>query len=176
MKELFQLFITFFKMGIFTIGGGLAMLPLIQYTIVDKKGWLSEEEMSDCIAVSQALPGVIAINAATYVGRSKKGLSGALAASLGVIMPSFLIIITAVIFLGVIGPNRYVDGAFTAIKATSCGLIAYAGYRLGRQIIKNKLGIMLGLGSFLLVVFLGVSAVWPVLLGGLIGFGAGRLK
>src|SRR5665648_691716 len=95
MKELFVLFITFFKMGLFTIGGGLAMLPLIQHTIVDKKGWLTEEGMTDCIAVSQSLPGVIAINAATYVGKTRKGFAGALAASFGVILPSFIIIICA---------------------------------------------------------------------------------
>jgi len=119
MKELFALFATFFKMGLFTIGGGLAMLPLIQHTVVDKKGWLTEDGMADCIAVSQSLPGVIAINAATYVGKSRKGFAGALAASFGVILPSFIIIICAVIFLGTVGPNQYVEGAFTGIRSYS---------------------------------------------------------
>ncbi len=170
MKDLFRLFATFFKIGLFTIGGGLAMIPLIQHTIVDKKGWLTEDEMADCIAISQSLPGVIAINAATYIGKSRKGFSGALAASFGVILPSFIIIICAVIFLGVVGPNHYVEGAFTGVKAASCGLIIYAAYRQGKQVIKGKLGIFIAAASFLVVAFFGISAIWPIIFGGVAGF------
>ena len=170
MKDLLVLFTTFFKLGLFTIGGGLAMLPLIQHTIVDKKGWLSEEKMADCIAVSQALPGVIAINAATYIGKTRKGFAGALAASSGVILPSFIIIICAVIFLGTVGPNHYISGAFTGIKAASCGLIGYAAYRQSKQVIKGKLGAFIALASFSLVVFFGISAIWPIIFGGAAGF------
>ncbi len=72
MKEYLGLFASFFKIGLFTIGGGMAMLPLIQHTVVDRKKWMTEGEMTDCIAVSQALPGVIAINAATYIGKKRK--------------------------------------------------------------------------------------------------------
>ena len=126
MKELFRLFAAFFKMGLFTFGGGLAMLPLIQRTVVEDYQWMTEEEMIDCIAVTQAMPGVIAINAATYVGNKRKGFTGALSATLGVILPSFIVIILAVLFLGAIGENRYVDGAFTGIKAASCGRILYS--------------------------------------------------
>lgn len=176
MKDLFQLFATFFKIGLFTIGGGLAMIPLIQHTIVDKKCWLTEDEMGDCIAISQSLPGVIAINAATYIGKSRKGFAGALAASFGVILPSFVIIILAVIFLGVVGTNRYVEGAFTGIKAASCGLIAYAAYRQGRQVIKGKLGIFIAAASFVGVAFFGISAILPIILGGAVGFLFRRAK
>jgi len=176
MKELFVLFITFFKMGLFTIGGGLAMLPLIQHTIVDKKGWLTEEGMTDCIAVSQSLPGVIAINAATYVGKTRKGFAGALAASFGVILPSFIIIICAVIFLGTVGPNHYVEGAFTGIKAAACGLIVFAAYRHGRQVIKGKPGIFIAVASFAAVAFFGISAIWPIIFGGASGFLLRRAK
>ena len=87
-----NLFWEFFKIGIFTIGGGMAMIPQIQQGVVKDKGWLSEEEMVDCIAVSQSMPGVIAINSATYIGRKTNGFSGAAAATIGVIAPSFLII------------------------------------------------------------------------------------
>ena len=83
MKEYLGLFASFFKIGLFTIGGGMAMLPLIQHTVVERKKWMTEGEMTDCIAVSQALPGVIAINAATYIGKKRKGLGGAFSASLG---------------------------------------------------------------------------------------------
>ena len=86
-----QLFLSFFKLGLFTIGGG--MVPLIQGIVVDEKHWMTEEEAVDCIAVSQGLPGVIAINMATYIGHQKKGIPGAVTATLGVILPSFIIII-----------------------------------------------------------------------------------
>jgi len=176
MKELLHLFVTFFKIGLFTIGGGLAMLPLIQHTIVDQKGWLSEEKMSDCIAVSQTLPGVIAINAATYVGKSKRGIPGALAASIGVIMPSFLIIIGAVILLGAVGPNAYITGAFSGIKAASCGLITYAAYRIGRQVIKGKIEMLIAVFSFAFVILFDVLAIWPVVMAGGVGFLLRRMK
>lgn len=169
MKELLQLFLTFFKMGAFTIGGGLAMIPLIQHTIVDKKGWLDEAEMADCITISQALPGVIAINAATYVGKRKKGIPGALAASLGVIMPSFIIIIIAVSILVSIGSNERIEGAFTGVKAAACGLIAYAGYRMSKQVIKNIMGGALAIATFISVVFFEVSAIWTIIVAAIIG-------
>ncbi len=165
MKILWQLFISFFKIGLFTIGGGMAMLPFIYRVVVDEKNWLSEQEMTDCIAVSQTLPGVIAINSATYVGTRKAGLPGALAASAGVILPSFTLIILVVSFLGAVGDNRYIDGAMTAIKAASCGLILYAAYRLGRQITPGWFPISLALLSFILTAGLGISAVWAVLAG-----------
>ena len=176
MKELFQLIATFFKIGLFTIGGGLAMLPLIQHTIVDKKKWLTDDEMADCIAISQSLPGVIAINAATYIGKTRKGFVGALAASFGVILPSFIIIICAVIFLGVVGTNHYVEGAFTGIKAASCGLITYAAYRQGKQVIKGKLSIFIAVASFAVVALFGISAIWPIIIGGAVGFLFRRAK
>ena len=118
-----RLFWEFFKIGIFTIGGGMAMIPQIQQVVVKDKGWLSEEEMVDCIAVSQSMPGVIAINSATYIGRKTNGFSGAAAATTGVITPSFLIIILIVSFLGMVGENHYIQGAFVGIKAAVCGLI-----------------------------------------------------
>ena len=107
----------------FTIGGGLAMLPLIQETVVNKYKWMKEEEMIDCIAICQSLPGVIAINAATYVGYRKSRLKGSIAATLGVITPSLMIIIAAVLLLDSVGGNSYIQGAFVAVKAASCALI-----------------------------------------------------
>ena len=106
-----QLFWNFFKLGLFTIGGGMAMIPLIQNIVVDKMRWMTEEETVDCIAVSQGLPGVIAINMATYIGQKKKGLAGALTATIGVMLPSFIIIILVVKLLHGFGDNRYVLGA-----------------------------------------------------------------
>ena len=79
-KKLISLFLSFFKIGLFTIGGGIAMIPAIKYTVVDDKKWLNEEEMVDCIALSQAVPGAIAVSCSTYIGRKLYGFKGALTA------------------------------------------------------------------------------------------------
>ena len=105
IKKYAILFWEFFKVGIFTIGGGIAMIPQIQQVVVEDKKWISEEDMLDCIAVAQSLPGVVAINSATYIGNRMYGVKGALAATLGVVAPSFIIIIVVVSFLGAIGEN-----------------------------------------------------------------------
>jgi chromate transporter len=169
MKCLIQLFTAFFKMGLFTIGGGLAMLPLIQRTAVEEYKWMKEDEMIDCIAICQSLPGVIAINAATFIGYRKKGLTGAIAASVGVIMPSFIIIILAVLFLGAVGDNRYITGAFTSIKAASCALIVFAAYKLGKQVLKNKFSWIIAGLCFVMIAALRITALWAIVFGALAG-------
>lgn len=165
MKILWQLFTCFFRIGLFTIGGGMAMLPFIYKSVVEEKKWLTEKEMLDCIAISQSLPGVIAINSATYVGSRKAGFPGALAASVGVILPSFIIIIIVVKFLGTVGENIYIDGAFTGIKAASCGLILYSAYRMSRRLDPGWMPRALMVLSFAFIVIFGFSAIWAILAG-----------
>ena len=160
-----QLFWTFFKLGVFTIGGGMAMIPLMQGIIVDKKKWMSDEEIVDCIAVSQGLPGVIAINMATYIGNHKKGLLGAVAATVGVILPSFIVIIAVVEILRGVGNNHYVNGALVGIKAAATGLIAYSAYKVGKQIMKGPFQWILAAAAFAAIVFLNVNAVFVILCG-----------
>ena len=155
-----SLFWEFFKIGIFTIGGGMAMIPQIQQVVVKDKGWLSEEEMVDCIAVSQSMPGVIAINSATYIGRKTNGFSGA---------PSFLIIILIVSFLGMVGENHYIQGAFVGIKAAVCGLILISAVKLGKQILKGPFQWILAVAAFLAIGVFGITAVWAVLAGAVVG-------
>lgn len=169
MKALWKLFIAFFKIGLFTIGGGLAMLPLIQRVVVDDYKWMEEDEMIDCIAICQSLPGVIAINASTFVGYRKKKLAGAIAATLGTIMPSLIIIILAVTFLEATGNNPYVNGVFVSIKATSCGLIAFAAIKLGKQILKSKFAWAIAIIAFVMIAVFGVTAAWAIILGALAG-------
>ena len=164
-----ELFWEFFKLGLFTIGGGMVMLPLIQQLVVEKKGWMSEEEAVDCMAVGQGLPGVIAINMATYIGRQKKGIPGALCATAGVILPSFVIIILIVELLAGLGDNTYLAGAMTGIKAAATGLIGYSAYKLGKKILKGPFSWILAVGAFVVIVWLEVSAVWVILTG--IGLG-----
>lgn len=169
LKNCISLYWEFLKIGLFTIGGGMAMIPQIQQVVVKDKGWLKEEEMLDCIAVSQAMPGVIAINSATYIGRKTVGFPGALAATLGVITPSFIIIILAVTVLGAMGENKYIAGAFTGVKAAVCGLILVTVVRLGKQSLKSAFQWVMAAAAILLIAILGVNAVWVLLGGAVIG-------
>ena len=164
-----ELFWEFFKLGTFTIGGGMAMLPLMQNIVVEKKGWMCEEEAVDCMAVSQSLPGVIAINMATYIGRQKKGLLGAICATAGVILPSFLIMILIVELLESLGDSPYVEGALTGIKAAAKGLIGYSAYKIGKKILTGPFPWILAIGAFAAIVCFSISAVWVILAGIVLG-------
>ena len=158
-----NLFECCFKVGLFTIGGGMAMIPIMQEKICDERKWMTEEEILDCIAVSQSLPGVIAINMATYVGYYKKGLKGALVSTAGVLLPSFIIIILVVSLLRTIDENPYVQGALEGIKAAATGLIAFAAYKMGKQTLKGVFQWIMALLAFLLIVVFGLNAVWVIL-------------
>jgi chromate transporter len=160
-----EMFVLFFKLGLFTIGGGMAMVPLLQEKVCDEKGWLTEEETVDCLAVSQGLPGVIAVNMSTYVGYKLKGLPGAIIATAGTIIPSFVIIILVVLFLDTIAENPYVLGAMAGIRAAATGLVAFAAYKLGKQVLNGKGAFewIVALIAFVLVAFFDVNAVWVIL-------------
>ncbi len=164
-----QLFWVFFKLGLFTIGGGMAMIPLIQGIVVDQKKWMSQEEAVDCIAVSQGLPGVIAINMATYIGQRKKGLLGSICATVGVILPSYIVIILVVKLLHGIGDNHYVNGDLVGIKAAATGLIAYSAYKVGKQVLKGVFPWVVAVIAFGLIAVLDVNAVWTILAGIVVG-------
>lgn len=164
-----DLFTEFFKLGLFTIGGGMAMLPLIQKIAVEDKHWLSEEDMIDCIALSQALPGVIAINSATYIGKRLRGITGSLVATFGVVLPSFLIIILLTTLLGSIGENQYLENAFTGIKAAVCGLVLVSAWKLGKQIMKDPFCWIVGVSAFVVIGIFRITAVWGILAGAAVG-------
>ncbi len=145
------------------------MLPLITKYVVDDEKWLTEEEMVDGIAVAQSLPGVVAVNTATYVGRKKKGAGGALAATLGTILPSFVIIILVSLFLDAFSGNAFVAGAMIGIKACAAGLIVLAGIRLGKDILKDGISIAIAVMAFVVVACLGSSVVYVILGSALVG-------
>lgn len=169
IKEHASLFWEFFKIGLFTIGGGMAMLPLIQKVAVEDKKWMDAEDMIDCLAVSQAMPGVIAINSATYIGRRRYGITGSLAATLGVILPSFLIIIAVVTLLGTVGQNKYVDGAFTGIKAAVCGLVIVSACKLGKQVLKDPFTWIAAIAAFAAIAIFRITALWAIIAGAAAG-------
>lgn len=167
----FQLFWNFFKLGSFTIGGGMAMIPLIKDIVVEKEKWLTGDEMIDCLAISQGLPGVIAVNVATYIGYRLKGIKGAMVATLGVVMPSFFIIIALIKFLSELGDNVYIDGAIRAIKSAAAGLILVAAYGIGKSTLKSVSKVLIAFTSFALVGFASINGLWAIVAGIIIGIG-----
>ena len=175
IKEFFRnniywnLFECFFQLGLFTIGGGMAMVPIMQEKVCDERKWMTEEEVLDCLAVCQSLPGVIAINMATYIGYYKKGLRGALVATFGVLIPSFVIIILVVTILGNIDDNPYVQGALTGFKAAATGLIAYAAANMAKKTLTGGFQWVVALAALVLIAILGIDAVWVILGGILVG-------
>lgn len=164
-----SLFWEFFKIGLFTVGGGMAMLPLIQKAVVEDQKWLGEEEMIDCLAISQSLPGAQVISCAAYVGKRQCGLTGSAAAAIGIIMPSFLIIIAVVMLLGTIGDNAYVNGAFTGIKAAVCGLVILSACKLGKQVMKDPFQWVVAALAFIAIGIFRINALWTIAAGAVIG-------
>jgi chromate transporter len=171
-----QLFIEFFTLGLFTFGGGYAMIGLLEERMT-RRGWLDSEEILDCIAVTQTLPGVIAVNMSLYVGYRLKGIKGALVSVFGMVLPSFVIIILIAMFMENFGDNRYIQGALKGIRIATLGLILSAAVKLaGKTFDKVKgsksdsaFSILLFAVSFLLISFMGVDAVWVILGGMVIG-------
>lgn len=123
---LLQLFYEFLKIGIFAVGGGMATLPFL-YNLADKTGWFTQAQVTDMLAVSESTPGPVGINMATYVGYTTAGLPGALAATIGVIIPGVVLVILIRAVLDKMRSNRYVDGAFYGLRPASTALIAAAG-------------------------------------------------
>ena len=123
---LLQLFYEFLKIGMFAVGGGMATLPFL-YNLADKTGWFTQAQVTDMLAVSESTPGPVGINMATYVGYTTAGLPGALAATIGVIIPGVVLVILIRAVLDKMRSNRYVDGAFYGLRPASTALIAAAG-------------------------------------------------
>ena len=167
---LLDIFLTFFKIGSFTIGGGYAMLPIIQKEVVENKKWLSDEEFLDSIAVTNSLPGPLATNCATFVGFKTAGFAGAISAVLGAIMPSFLIILVIAIFFGSIKDNRIVEYVFAGIRPAVVALIVYALVKLVKSMGVNLVNISISLAVLLLILLLNFHPIVAIVICGGLGF------
>ena len=133
MKQLLELFLTFAKVGVMTFGGGYAMLPILQREVVEKKGWASDEELTDYFAIAQCTPGVIAVNTATFVGQKQKGVPGGVLATLGVVFPSVVIIMILAAFIQNFAHLPVVIHAFAGIRACVCALILSSILKLAKK-------------------------------------------
>ncbi len=174
---LLQLFWTFFKIGLFTFGGGYAMIATVRETVVQQKKWLTEEEFLQMIAIAESTPGPIAINMATYVGFKKRGALGSALATLGVVLPSMLIIFTISLFLDAFMTNRFVKYAFNGIQCAVAFLIIRAGWGLLKKVPHRPLPLAIFGGVFLLMILFDLfavqfSTIFFIVIGGVIGITA----
>lgn len=169
MKELWELFITFAKMGVLTFGGGMAMLPILQREVVETKRWATEDEIVDYFAIGQCTPGIIAVNTATFVGQKRKGISGGIVATLGVVFPSLIIITILAGLINNFSDVAWVQNAFAGIQVCVCVLIFNAVLKLLKKSVVDKwtgaIFVLVLLGG----VFLNVSPVWFILVAAVLG-------
>lgn len=169
IRLLLQLLTTFFKIGLFSFGGGYAMIPLIQKEIVDKRAWVDKDEIVDVLAVAQSTPGAVAVNSATAIGYKIAGKKGALFSTIGVAVPSFVIIITIASFFSKIKDYKLVQNAFAGIGAAVVALIITAAVSVSKSSIKDKIDILLAIITFVLVAFLKVNPIFLIIGGALYG-------
>ena len=176
MKELWELYISWFKMGLFTFGGGYAMLPMIQRDVVEKKKWASEDEIMDYYAIGQCTPGIIAVNTATFVGYKVKGIAGGIIATLGVVSPSLIIITIIAAFLTNFQDIVIVQQALSGIRISVCILMSVSIYKLAKKSVTNIFGITLCVIAFVMSYFTSVSTVLLVVIAGICGIIKGRIS
>lgn len=174
LKDCLELFLLFFKIGLFTFGGGYAMISLISHEVVEKKKYIDGEEFSDLVAIAESTPGPIAINSATYIGYKKAGVLGSVAASIGVVLPSLIIIYLISLFLGKILEYPLVQKAFKGIQCGVSVLIFSAGLKLMKNVKKDVLSyVLLSLSlAFLLVINFtdwNISTIYFIIVGAIVG-------
>jgi chromate transporter len=170
IKLLIEMFITFFKIGAFTFGGGYAMIPLIEREVIDNKGWIkNEEEIIDVFAVAESIPGAIAINSSTFVGYKIAGRKGAIVAACGVILPSFITITVIAAFFTRFQDNPIVKAAFMGIRSTVVALILMAAIKVGKKAIKDKFSVLITIMTVILVLVLDIHAIFAIVIGAMGG-------
>ena len=167
--SLWQLFVTFFKTGLFTFGGGYAMIAILEEELVAKKGWITSQDMLDMLVIAESTPGVIAVNTATSVGYRVRGVLGAIVATLGVVLPSFLIITALSFFINAFENNHWYKAAFTGIQACVTVLVVNAFVKMARQVQWNWFSWIMMLAAFAVSVFTNFDVIYLILIGGVLG-------
>ncbi|WP_282199946.1 chromate transporter [Collibacillus ludicampi] len=166
---LWKIFVMFLKVSPITFGGGYAMIPLLEKAVTEQKHWLNREEIIDVLAVSQIVPGSVAVNAATFIGYKLAGTSGALSATLGIITPTFLIVVLlAALFLGY-QQNPIIQAAFLGIRPAVVALILFAAFKMGKSAILDKTTTVLAVASLIIFWLVPVNPLVILLLGGATG-------
>ena len=170
-RLLSSLFVTFLKMSPVTFGGGYAMIPVIEREVVDQHGWLKSEEVADVFAVAGSVPGAVAVNSAIFIGYRIAGVTGAVAALLGICLPTFCIVIGLTAFYTVMKDNAKVEAAFTAIRATVVALIVYAAIKIGKTAIVDIATGVLTVAAIALLIFGSgyIHPAWLIVIGAAAG-------
>ena len=176
MKLLWDLYLTWFKMGLFTFGGGYAMLPMIQKEVIDKHHWATEEEIMNYYAIGQCTPGIIAVNTAPFVGYYLKGVVGGVIATLGVISPSVIIITVIAALISNFMEIEMVKHALLGINVAVCALMIKSISGLWKKSIKNIGSFTVFAIALLLSVLTDISTVYLVILSGILGVVLSRMK
>lgn len=171
---MFEAFLTFFKIGLFTIGGGYAMIPMIEEEVVRKRNWVSREEFLDIIAIAQTCPGVFAINISIFIGYKIKRTPCALVASLGTALPSFLIILLIAMFFYQFQDNRVINAIFQGLRPAVTALVAIPVFTLARNAHINLANCWIPLVTGVLIAFLGISPILIIIAAGVAGFVYGK--
>jgi len=166
---LWQLYIVFFRVGFFTIGGGYAMLPMLRKEVVEKYKWATDDEMMDYFAIGQSTPGIIAINTSTFIGYKKAGVLGAIVSTLGMVTPSWIIIISIAIFFEQFADNQIVQSAFSGIRVVVVVLILNAVVKMGKKSITNWISAAIAVAAFLIIFLTALSPIYVVIGSALIG-------
>ena len=169
MKELWKLFRVFAKMGAITFGGGMAMLPILQREVVNTHHWATEEELVDYYAIGQCTPGIIAVNTATFIGQKQKGVAGGIAATLGVVFPSLVIITLLASLISNFSHLIWVRNAFAGIQVCVCVLIFNAVMKLKKKSVVDRATMVIFVLVLVGSVLLDLSPVWFVLVSALLG-------
>ena len=169
-KKLWILFFTFARIATLVVGGGYAILPVVEETFSKKHNFLTSEELLDMMGLVQTVPGIIACNAAIYVGRHVAGFGGILAAAFGVCLPSVLIILAIAIFFPGLDPeNPWLLGAFRGVRACVTALVAMTAFRMAKKVLRSPFEYAVAAAAFVLVLFLKVEPVYVIL--GAVPFG-----
>lgn len=167
MNLYLQLFLSFTKIGIFTFGGGYAMIPIIEKEVIDNRGWIERKEFLDLLTLAQSAPGPISLNTAVFVGYKLYGYRGALTALLGVVLPSFLILLMVAIFFAQIRHNAVVDAAFKGIRPVVVALMFAPALGFARTL--NGVAMAIAAAAALLIWHFGLSPILLLLAGALVG-------
>ncbi len=162
---LWEMFTTFLKIGAFTFGGGFAMIPIIQEEIVERRGWIDDEEFIDIISIAQSSPGPIAVNSSMFVGYTVKGFPGALISTIGTVLPSFIIILIIANFFSSVQDNLILDKIFYGIRPTVVALIFSTVYRLLKDAGFDRISLLVALISAMTIVFVDINPIFLIITG-----------
>ncbi|WP_296693769.1 chromate transporter [Treponema sp. UBA7567] len=163
LKILWELFSVMFKVGLCTFGGGIAMLPILELELVEKRGWTTSEELLDWFAIGQSTPGIIAVNVATFTGYKKLGVIGGCVSTFGMVFPSLIIITIIALFINNFAELVWVQKALRGINVAVAAILTSAVYKFSKKSVKNIFGFILLVISFLLIFVFNVGTIWIIL-------------